>query len=286
MKSPKRKFLFLSIISIFILTGGFVQAAQPKILEVTDNFGNTFNFNEEKYSDFKNIKEEVIVTEDTSITLCVSELKASESDKITYEFEMEGGHPDDVSFREGGTTENCNTWELKTEDYSEYWSFVVRMRNQDDVYYGGSKERGDYWAEVKYENLVPESNDRQIIEYDTIKISKSEYEDLKDSAPDEAEVVIEKSEYEDLQESKEETNVPEGKKLVDEEEWTNLNQKIEEKNNRIEELEKSLKEFNDTINQLKEDQKSEERKGSSEEGQKGEVSGEGFFGNLFGGLFG
>ena len=166
-------------------------ASQPKILEVTDNFGNTFTINSSQqdgnydlqeggYVSWRdayavaNVQEEVIVSNNTNITLCVNKLKAADKDKVDYKFEMFGGD------QKNWTTDNCDTWNLDKTDYSSRWAFEIKANNSDSIEYGGES---DFIFQVEYHNLNLQDNaEVEVHNYSTVKLSRTAYNELKEDS--------------------------------------------------------------------------------------------------------
>jgi len=90
-------------------------------------------------------------------------------------------------------------------------------------------------AQLKYDNVKTPSSksDTQVESYDSVTISKSEYQKLKGQKSQDSE-----------------TEVPDGKKLVDNDDWNELQEEVDEKNQRIDELEQEVRDLKDRIQEL------------------------------------
>lgn len=225
MKS-RRNMILVALILIF---SSYVSAAQPKIIEVTDSFGNTFDTSgSDNGWNIVTVDEELVLKDKTEITLCISESKAESKENITYDFEALKSAQE---YDKTSTTDNCNTWELSKKDYTSQIGFRLRVGNGDEIEY--SHGNRDYMVDVKYTNPVlrGETSESQNFIYDTVEISQSRLEKLKKQADSGAKV-----------------SVPEGQKLVDKDRWkelqegssssdvSDLEDTIQQKNNKISEL--------------------------------------------------
>jgi hypothetical protein len=224
-----RKVGFLIIlITCFI---GLSTAAQPKILEVTDNFGNSYDVSgAENGVTSVSVEEELVVSDDTEVTLCVSEVSAEDKDSLVYDFEalQTDGNNDAEA-----TTDNCNTWNLEESDYTSQIGFRIRLGNQDDVEY--SFYNRDYVVDYKFTNpvLPGEAEESDKFTYETVEISQSEYDKLKNQ-----------------QNKDSEPDVPEGQRLVDENEWEELQERPT--SDKVEQLEEEKQQKNEEISSLEE----------------------------------
>lgn len=133
--------------------------SQPKIFEVTDNFGHEIAISaEDPPSKDVSIDDEVMVSDDTVIELCVTEVAKAADDTITYSFEFldDADHPDNPEGPEMRTDDNCWEWDMRREDYQSRWVFRIWVRNQDDIYYQNNSVESDFSVDVMYTNLTLE----------------------------------------------------------------------------------------------------------------------------------
>lgn len=226
-----RNLVLISLILIFI---GSATATQPKILEVTDNFGNVVDVSgAENGVTSVSVDDQLVIEDNTEVTLCVSEVRAENKSSLVYDFQA---NSPDLSNSVSGTTDNCHTWNLDREDYSSYVSFRIRVGNQDEVEY--SAYNRDYVVDYQFTNPVPEGNGdkgtSRKFTYDTIEISQSVYENLKEKSPD----------------SSSEPSIPEGQKLVDEDDWKELQERPT--SSEVERLEEKTQQKNQKISSLQE----------------------------------
>lgn len=239
MKFYKR----LALASSLLLFIGFSTAAQPKIVEVTDNFGNSYDVSgAENGVTSVNVEEELVVSDDTEVTLCVSQVSAENKNDLVYDFEaLQTDETDDAE----ATTDNCNTWNLEESDYTSQISFRIRVGNEDDVEY--SFYNRDYVVDYKFTNpvLPGETGEAETFTYETVEISQSEYEELQNQ-----------------QNEGSEPSIPEGQVMVDEDEWEELQERpisadveqledeIQQKNEKISSLQSDITELQNTVSEL------------------------------------
>lgn len=135
------------------------ESDMPKIQKVTDNFGHTFVWdpNEDDDVGFSGqVEDEVVVSEDTSITLTVEKILANPEDNISYTYDSSiRDLPNNMS-SDDSTRNNTHSWDMSREDYSSYWSFVVFIRNGDDIYYQNEDVQSDFKFSLRYTNLTLE----------------------------------------------------------------------------------------------------------------------------------
>lgn len=126
------------------------EGSQPKIRAVEDGFGNEFR-TERDASDSFRVEEEVVLTDETRIELCVTEIAAASAEAVTYRYEfLERNHP----YNTGQfVAPNCWGWRLGRDDYQSRWTFRVLLRNQDEIGYRGGGYESDFGVSVTYENL-------------------------------------------------------------------------------------------------------------------------------------
>lgn len=240
-----------------ILLLGFASsslAAQPKILSVNDNLGHSCEFDSipDDYETAEydwgscsitdqsismDVNEEVVVTDDTEIGHCINKVEKEEGDNLLYRSDF--GYEDHPSDIKGWTDSRCNSWELDTNDYTKRWFFRWHMKNEDDIAYQNPSVGSDFRVDINYRNLTLESasSDTQIMEYDTVTISRDEYENLK-------------SKRQELNETQETVENKEEKINQLNNEIGNKESKIRNLSQQIEQKESSIREMNSTINGL------------------------------------
>lgn len=136
----------------FEMVLGDPSPSQPKIREVQDNFGNTFRFSRDAV-DSAQVDDEIVVSDDTVVELCVTEVAKQEEDDLVYSYwfgNTLSEHPDNVEKVE----DNCNSWDMERSDYQSDWGFKVWISNGDEI--GYQNEGTDYRAGVYYTNLTLE----------------------------------------------------------------------------------------------------------------------------------
>jgi len=142
------------------------ESDMPKIRKVTDNFGHTFVWDPEEnpdqeYSDegfYPTVEEEVVVSDDTTVTLTVEEILANPEDDLSYSYVFGSSardHPANTRPDER-IRSNTHTWDMKKDDYSSGWRFRVYLRNEDDIYYQNESIQTDFTCRVGYSNLTLE----------------------------------------------------------------------------------------------------------------------------------
>jgi hypothetical protein len=141
-----------AVASEFEMILGDPSPSQPKIREVTDNFGHTFSFSRDA-SDSVRVDDEVVVSDDTAVELCVTDVAKQEEDDVVYSYwfgNTLSEHPDNVEKVE----DNCNSWDMQRSDYQSDWGFKIWISNGDEI--GYQNEGTDYRAGVYYTNLTLE----------------------------------------------------------------------------------------------------------------------------------
>jgi len=131
--------------------------SQPKIREVTDNFGHTFTFSRDT-SDSVRVDDEVVVSDDTAVELCVTEVAKQSDDDVTYSYDFldDASHPDNPDRATDRIENNCWSWDMRRADYQADWGFRIWVRNEDEIYYHNNSVESDYVADVYYTNLTLE----------------------------------------------------------------------------------------------------------------------------------
>lgn len=129
--------------------------SQPKIREVQDNFGHTFSFRRESVDSVR-VDDEIVVSDDTVIELCVTEVAKQEGDTITYSYDFLGdaAHPDNPESATTRIENNCWSWDMRRTDYKSDWGFRIWVRNEDEIYYQNDSVESDFSANVYYTNLT------------------------------------------------------------------------------------------------------------------------------------
>lgn len=228
---------------------GITTAAQPRILEIEDNLGNTYDFSE--YQDTTNIGgltpgETISVTDQTAISLCVTKVKAENPDDLSYDWRAV--RPRVESTRgENEQSNKCATWILDREDYRSYWTFRVDINNGDEIQPNGDS---DYMGGVRYENLELADSEEatNTEEFQKVLVEKETWEERKQR--------VEKN--------------------------SELRGEIEEKNETINELQNTISQLENKINEL-ESTVNELNQGESDQGSEADNSEEkGFIGGLMG----
>jgi hypothetical protein len=128
--------------------------SQPKIREVEDNFGHTFEFSGDT-GDAVRVDDEIIVSDDTVVELCVTDVAKQKEDDVVYSYwfgNTLSEHPDNVEKVE----DNCNSWDMRRTDYQSDWGFKIWVSNGDEIYYQNDASESDYRAGVYYTNLTLE----------------------------------------------------------------------------------------------------------------------------------
>jgi hypothetical protein len=126
---------------------------QPKIREVQDNFGHTFEVTNDHDEQFT-VEEEIVVDNDTTVELCVTEINKQSEDEISYDYwfgHTRSEHPDSP---EGWVSDDCWIWDMNKDYYSSSWTFQMWIRNQDNIYYHNRSNESDFRVVVRYENLT------------------------------------------------------------------------------------------------------------------------------------
>jgi hypothetical protein len=126
---------------------------QPKIREVQDNFGHTFEVTNEHDEQFT-VEEEIVVDNDTTVELCVTEINKQSEDEISYDYwfgHTRSEHPDSP---EGWVSDDCWIWDMNKDYYSSSWTFQMWIRNQDNIYYHNRSNESDFRVVVRYENIT------------------------------------------------------------------------------------------------------------------------------------
>lgn len=245
-----RKLIFFAA---FISAVGLSTAYSPaQIVEVTDNFGNTFDVDSNyghdgTFARIVNEEQEVIVSEDTEITFCVTEVAHEEGRDLEFYFSHWGPQKST-----GWQDDNCATFSGYTEeDWSgNTWRFEIYARDDSGNSARNAELEGgyDFQFQPRYSNLVlPSSSEKETVtsSYDTIEVSKPKYEEFKQDSEQLTEV-------EENLESKNET-IEELRENLDQRnsEINELNEEVNEKDSTIQDLNNQVNEMNSTINELK-----------------------------------
>lgn len=134
--------------------------AQPKIREVTDGFGHTLSFSDDDYPgdpvSRATVDDEVVVEDGLEVRLCVTDVDARPDDDLTYAYRFghtRTDHPDNPRVTDR-VDADCWTWEMRREDYQSAWTFMVWVRNGDDMYYQNQSVESDYRVDIEYTNLT------------------------------------------------------------------------------------------------------------------------------------
>ena len=231
--------MLLAMLFLIIASGSAYSPAQ--IVEVTDNFGNTYdvdsNFGHDgTFARIVNDEQEVIVSDDTEITFCVTEVEHEEGRNLEYYFSHWGSQVDT-----GWKNDNCATFDGYTqEDWSgNTWSFEIYVRDDSEITARDSDVEGgyDFQFQPRFSNLVlPSNSGKETVttSYDTIKVSKSSYESFKQDSE-------ELSELENKFVSKNKT-IEELRGNLDQKESTiqELNEQVENKNSKINEMNSTI----------------------------------------------
>lgn len=231
-----------SLLLIFFL--GFISSglaySPPKIVEVTDNFGNVYdvknNWGHEgnTFARIYEREQEVVISQETEITLCVTEVEHEEGRELEYGFgDIDTSHPGVWK------DDNCHTFtDYAREDYSESlgW-FNIFVKDDADV---TARTRTDFEFQLVYRNTsLPEDTDTETetTVYDTVKVSQDEFDSLKEQS---AELDSKNEEVTEL-----ENQLSEKKSTINqlETELDEKESKIEQLNNRVDELEQKVEEL-------------------------------------------
>lgn len=237
-------FVFL----VFLSSGAAYSPAQ--IIEVTDNFGNTYdvesNFaHDDTFARITNDEQEVIVSDETEITFCVTEVEHEEGRDVEYYFKH-SGH--DFT---GWQSDNCATFDgYSEEDWSgSEWFFEIFVRDDSDITAKNSDVEGgyDFQFQPRYSNLVlpgDSNTETDTTVYDTIKVSKSEYESLQE---DSEELESKETEINSL-----ENEINQKESTIDEKdsEIEELNQEVNERDSKIGEMNSTIDELNNSVQNL------------------------------------
>jgi hypothetical protein len=138
-------------------TPTFDSPDQPKIAEITDNFGHTFRPTRDAGQQFQ-VNDEVVVSDDTQVEICVTEVAKQASDEVTYSYwfgNSKAEHTDNTA-GDARIEDSCHTWNMRREDYSSHWGFSIWLRNEDDIYYYNDTTESDYRVVIHYNNLTLE----------------------------------------------------------------------------------------------------------------------------------
>lgn len=166
------KFKIAVFSAAIILSLSTATASQPKIVTMEDNFGEEYNFTKlfDMGGYYLQYEDEVVVSDDTTISLCVTEVRSENPKNLTYEWNT----PMFDGWKQG---EKCSTWNISREDYERYWSFFVRIDNGDEIRPNGE---ADFRAGVRYDNLTLRDSERDLenFEYDTVTVSEDKYRDM------------------------------------------------------------------------------------------------------------
>jgi hypothetical protein len=249
------------VLIMFLFLAGTASALQPKIVGVTDNLGNEWEVEVSDSDDTASVSssKEIVVTDETEITLCITDVRKAEGDEVELFHETwSGPDKDDSSW---SSSNNCNTWDMKEEHYQKDWLFMLYVRNQDSNYYHGSRE-ADFRFQVDYENLkLPDETSSTTTEsFDTTQISTSELEELRDSNEQKTQKIEELEDKLDSKEQKiseEQSQMEEKNSRISilENKVESLQQTIGEKNSTISNLRDTVQEKEDTISVLNSEKK-------------------------------
>lgn len=224
------RLLLVAALLVFFSTGAV--AVQPKIVEVQDNFGNVMDFTDAVERGATgaqpNLDQQIVVTDETEITLCVTEIQKGEDSTIYYFYDA--GQP--VQYGNSNfKRDNCNTWTLTKDQYRDHWSFTIYADNRDD--YQVNNGNHDFRVVVHYDNLTLEgrAGNTTIYTYETVKVSKNRFDELKHKA----------DQYDDLQKRLEQLQATIQEQLSTIQE---LRAEIDRLQNRINELERQRQQEN------------------------------------------
>jgi uncharacterized protein (DUF3084 family) len=237
-----KKISFLVVVILFLgLTSAY---SPPKIVEITDSFGNTYQFEpgeEETYVSSFNDREEVVLTNETEITLCVTEYKAEDGREVKFSMTYPtGGSPGSWS------EDNCKSFSLDENDYGTNLPFYIWIKDDSDIEYHCCG--ADFYAQIRYTNIALESDkDLETYSFDQITINKGEYEDMNTKIEN-----LENSLDEEQEENKEASDLEENL-AAKEATIQRLQQGIDEKNSTIEELRGELDGRDSEIDELNQD---------------------------------
>jgi hypothetical protein len=131
--------------------------SQPKIREVTDNFGHTFEFSSDTGGSF-HVDDEIVVNDDTTVELCVTDVAKRDDHTVTYSYDFlkDARHPDNPERASDRIESNCWNWDMRRTDFQSYWGFRIWLRNDDEIYYQNNSVESDYRVDVYYDNLTLE----------------------------------------------------------------------------------------------------------------------------------
>jgi hypothetical protein len=248
-----KKLIVLSVVVVSVIG---LATATPAITEVTTSFGNTYEYDGDPGSiSFAFSDHKIVAKEDTKITLCVTEVEAENKESVEYEFI--GGNP---------TEAKCGTWEYDKSDYSASgWSLAIAASNPNEP--GNSISQ----VQVNYNNIVlPEESSKQAYNYETVKLSRTKYQELKEKE----ESAITPSKWE----SKQCTGEGCPNILIENEEWKEVQDTLKERKERV-------KRLGDKINELKSQINESETENNKESRQSKEKK-QGFVGRLIGSIVG
>jgi hypothetical protein len=128
--------------------------SQPKIREVQDNFGHTFEFSGDTGGAVR-VDDEIVVSDETAVELCVTDVAKQDDNSITYSYDFldDASHPDNPERATTRIEENCWRWAMRRTDYQSRWGFRIWIRNEDEIYYQNNSVESDYRVDVYYTNL-------------------------------------------------------------------------------------------------------------------------------------
>ena len=239
----------VTLVFLAFLSSG-VAYSPAQIIEVTDNFGNTYDVESNfghggTFARITNDEQEVIVSDETEITFCVTEVEHEEGRDIEYYFKH-------WSFdNTGWQTDNCATFDGYTEEDwdANEWGFEIYIRDDSENTARDADVEGgyDFQFQPRYSNLVlpgDSNTETDTTIYDTIRVSKSEYESLQE---DSEELESEQSEVDILEDdlTQKESTIDEKDSEIEE-----LNQEVNEKESKISEMNSTIEELNSRVQRL------------------------------------
>jgi hypothetical protein len=126
--------------------------SQPKIREVTDSMGHTFTFSRDA-SDSVRVDDEIVVSDDTVVELCVTEVAAESDDEVSYSYTFLEDRDHSDNPEETELSDDCWEWDMRRNDYQSQWGYRIWVSNDDDIYYHNNSNETDYAVDIYYTNL-------------------------------------------------------------------------------------------------------------------------------------
>lgn len=175
----------VTVLLILVLLAGAAAGVQPRILQVSDSLGHTFNVTESprgvviiygrNHTRYVRILEEVEVADGQEIQVCVDEVEGDGD--VTFNYMLQTyDHPDNVAIEEP-VTDRCHGWEVDHSRFRDKLHVSIWARNQDSTYTHSNFTETDSYVEFRYENVAK-------VEGEGAVESREEVDGGDDPAPD------------------------------------------------------------------------------------------------------